>query len=88
MLGDEMRYKLMRLLEANPGMSQRDAALELGIGTVYQHSTLIPARVARSELRSPGERRRPRSGIPNDSGWMLSRLARTKAPSGVPMTQV
>src|ERR1700739_2892300 len=31
MLGDEMRYKLMRLLEANPGMSQRDAARELGI---------------------------------------------------------
>jgi EPS-associated MarR family transcriptional regulator len=31
MLGDEVRYKLMRLLEANPGMSQRDAARELGI---------------------------------------------------------
>jgi EPS-associated MarR family transcriptional regulator len=29
--GDEMRYKLMRLLEANPGMSQRDAARQLGI---------------------------------------------------------
>jgi EPS-associated MarR family transcriptional regulator len=31
MLGDEVRYKLMRLLETNPGMSQRDAARELGI---------------------------------------------------------
>lgn len=31
MLGDEMRYRLMRLLEANPGMSQREAARELGI---------------------------------------------------------
>jgi EPS-associated MarR family transcriptional regulator len=31
MLGEEVRYKLMRLLEANPGMSQRDAARELGI---------------------------------------------------------
>lgn len=31
MLSDEMRYKLMRLLEANPKMSQRDAARELGI---------------------------------------------------------
>ncbi|HEY0941075.1 MAG TPA: MarR family EPS-associated transcriptional regulator [Steroidobacter sp.] len=31
MLTDEMRYKLMRLLEANPGMSQRDVARELGI---------------------------------------------------------
>jgi EPS-associated MarR family transcriptional regulator len=31
MLTDEMRYKLMRLLEANPRMSQRDAARELGI---------------------------------------------------------
>jgi EPS-associated MarR family transcriptional regulator len=31
MLTDEMRYKLMRLLEANPQMSQRDAARELGI---------------------------------------------------------
>lgn len=31
MLTDEIRYKLMRLLEANPGMSQRDVARELGI---------------------------------------------------------
>lgn len=31
MLPDEMRYRLMRLLEANPGMSQRDAARHLGI---------------------------------------------------------
>ena len=31
MLTDEMRYKLMRLLEANPRLSQRDAAHELGI---------------------------------------------------------
>jgi EPS-associated MarR family transcriptional regulator len=28
---DPVHYKLMRLLEANPGMSQRDAARELGI---------------------------------------------------------
>jgi EPS-associated MarR family transcriptional regulator len=31
MLSDEMRYKLMRLLEANPAISQRDAARALGI---------------------------------------------------------
>ena len=31
MLGDETRLKLMRLLEANPQLSQRDAARELGI---------------------------------------------------------
>jgi len=31
MLTDEMRYKLMRLLQANPQLSQRDAARELGI---------------------------------------------------------
>ena len=31
MLTDEMRYKLMRLLEANPRLSQRDAARDLGI---------------------------------------------------------
>ena len=31
MLSDEMRYKLMRLIEANPQMSQRDVARELGI---------------------------------------------------------
>jgi EPS-associated MarR family transcriptional regulator len=31
MLTDEMRYKLMRLLEASPRLSQRDAARELGI---------------------------------------------------------
>lgn len=31
MQGDEMRYKLMRLLAENPGMSQRDAARALGI---------------------------------------------------------
>jgi len=31
MLIDETRYKLMRLLDANPGMSQRDVARELGI---------------------------------------------------------
>jgi EPS-associated MarR family transcriptional regulator len=31
MLTDEMRYKLMRLLEANPQLSQRDAARQLGI---------------------------------------------------------
>jgi|SRR5438105_119660 len=31
MPGDETRYKLMRLLQANPHMSQRAAARELGI---------------------------------------------------------
>jgi EPS-associated MarR family transcriptional regulator len=31
MLSDEMRYKLMRLLQANPQMSQRRVARELGI---------------------------------------------------------
>jgi len=31
MLTDEMRYKLMRLLDGNPGISQRDVARELGI---------------------------------------------------------
>lgn len=31
MLGDEMRYKLMRVLEANPEMSQRNVARELGV---------------------------------------------------------
>jgi EPS-associated MarR family transcriptional regulator len=30
-LTDEVRYRLMRLLEANPRLSQRDAARELGI---------------------------------------------------------
>ena len=31
MLSDEMRYKLLRLLDANPRLSQRDVARELGI---------------------------------------------------------
>jgi len=31
MLTDEIRYKLIRLLEANPEMSQRELARELGI---------------------------------------------------------
>ena len=31
MLTDEMRYKLMRLLESNPQLSQRAAASQLGI---------------------------------------------------------
>jgi EPS-associated MarR family transcriptional regulator len=31
MLTDEMRYKLMRVLEANPEMSQRALAKELGV---------------------------------------------------------
>ena len=31
MASEEIRYKLMRLLEGNPGLSQRDAARELGI---------------------------------------------------------
>jgi EPS-associated MarR family transcriptional regulator len=31
MLTDEVRYKLLGLLEANPGLSQRDVARELGI---------------------------------------------------------
>jgi len=31
MLSDEMRYKLLRLLESNPEMSQRDVARELEI---------------------------------------------------------
>jgi EPS-associated MarR family transcriptional regulator len=31
MLTDEMRYKLMRVLEANPAMSQRELARELGV---------------------------------------------------------
>ena len=31
MLSDEMRYKLLKLLDANPGLSQRDVARELDI---------------------------------------------------------
>lgn len=31
MLSDEVRYRVMRLLEANPKLSQRDLARELGI---------------------------------------------------------
>jgi EPS-associated MarR family transcriptional regulator len=31
MFSEEMHYKLMRLLESNPQMSQRDVARELGI---------------------------------------------------------
>lgn len=31
MLSDEMRYKLLKLLDANPRLSQRDVARELGI---------------------------------------------------------
>ena len=31
MLGEETRYRVMRLLEANPKLSQRDLARELGI---------------------------------------------------------
>jgi EPS-associated MarR family transcriptional regulator len=31
MLTDEVRYRLLRLLASNPGMSQRDVARELGI---------------------------------------------------------
>jgi len=31
MLSDEMRYKLLRLLEANPRQSQREVARQLGI---------------------------------------------------------
>ena len=31
MLTDEMRYKLMRVLAANPSLSQRDIARELGV---------------------------------------------------------
>jgi len=31
MLTDEMRYKLMRIVELNPRLSQRDIARELGI---------------------------------------------------------
>lgn len=31
MVVDETHYKLMRLLEANPGLSQRDVARELGV---------------------------------------------------------
>jgi EPS-associated MarR family transcriptional regulator len=31
MLSDETRYKLMRLLEEKPGISQRDTARELGV---------------------------------------------------------
>ncbi|MBS0366233.1 MAG: MarR family EPS-associated transcriptional regulator [Proteobacteria bacterium] len=31
MVADETHYKLMRLLEANPKMSQRDVARELGV---------------------------------------------------------
>jgi EPS-associated MarR family transcriptional regulator len=31
MLNEETNYKLMRLIEANPGMSQREVARELGI---------------------------------------------------------
>ena len=31
LIGDEIRYKLMRLLQANPELSQRDVARELGV---------------------------------------------------------
>jgi EPS-associated MarR family transcriptional regulator len=30
-ISDEIRYKLMRILEKNPGMSQREVARELGV---------------------------------------------------------
>lgn len=42
MLGDEVRFKLLKLLEANPKLSQRDVASELGISL---------ARFLRRELR-------------------------------------
>jgi len=31
MVGDQVRFKLLKLLEANPKLSQRDVASELGI---------------------------------------------------------
>lgn len=31
MLSEEMHYRVMRLLEANPGISQREAAHQLGV---------------------------------------------------------
>jgi EPS-associated MarR family transcriptional regulator len=31
MLSDELRYKLLKLLDANPALSQRDLARELGL---------------------------------------------------------
>ena len=43
MLSDELRYPVMRLLEANPKRSQRDLARELGISLGTVKSTVSRA---------------------------------------------
>src|SRR5690349_10041240 len=52
---------------------------------LVRYSTLILARAANSERRSPGARRRSCAGSPRSSGRVLSRLARMKSPNGLPM---
>jgi EPS-associated MarR family transcriptional regulator len=61
MLSDEMGLKLMRLLEAKPEMSQRDAARELGVSlgkinycvqALIQKGWLKAARFKRSQNRA------------------------------------
>lgn len=51
MLTDEMRLKLMRLLEANPGMSQRELARTLGI-SVGRVNYCVQALVSRGLLKA------------------------------------
>jgi EPS-associated MarR family transcriptional regulator len=51
MLAEEMRYKLMRLFEANPMMSQREAARELGI-SVGKINYCVQALIARGWVKA------------------------------------
>lgn len=51
MLTDEMRLKLMRLLEANPGMSQRELAHTLGI-SVGRVNYCVQALIGRGLIKA------------------------------------
>jgi EPS-associated MarR family transcriptional regulator len=51
MLTDEMRFKLMRLLEAKPGLSQRDVARHLGI-SLGKVNFCIQALIARGLVKA------------------------------------
>src|SRR4051794_22595685 len=51
-----------------------------------RYSTLMPARVASSERRSPGVRRRKPAGRPTSAGVTASRRVRKKAPNSLSFT--
>jgi EPS-associated MarR family transcriptional regulator len=56
LISDEIRYKLLRLLKANPQMSQREAASELGV-SVGKVNYVLQALMSRGWIKASNFRK-------------------------------